>query len=582
MSGNKQCARRALVLVFGFLFLTASDTHALQEHETAGWYIGQFGVAAETARTRRQHEIFNQLKYASSRIPDSALLILKGDTGWRGYAIALPDENVVISENAINLAYQGVSDSMGDARMAFILGHELAHQSEQDFTNHIAAFSGKEQSRLRFDRELQADRLGFIYATVAGFDTQLLLGQPGRKGFIDYWTEATRPNTSSFKAAEVRTELLNRNLREANEKVELFKYGVRLAHFGRHDDAIQLLKDFKNRVPSYQVLSNLGYAYLQKARREMPDKLAYRFWFPTWLQNESGLRFESRAWYEEHNLPPRAQGYLNSALQYLVEATRINSTDLSSRLNLVVVYHFLGQPWKAMAIVDELTDIYQQTAIQSEHTIDSIKGLRALSLYLLDAEIDTFETAVNFFETLSKSSTVPDHVLYNYGRILKERQRSEAIDAPWSTLFTRFNRLPVDLQRALCLEVKTKACESMPDRPKKTFPFELPLQLGDDVDAPANRKLLGHWTDSGGARIGTTNARVFVAPGGDSILAIDNHVAMGTLVRHNITSTTHLKQIAGEPLVVYPLIDKEIWSYSSEWAVLVDSSRVIEIWINGR
>jgi len=43
------------------------------------------------------------------------------------WAIALPDGYIIIASQTLDICYKNVSKEIGDTRIAFILGHELAH-----------------------------------------------------------------------------------------------------------------------------------------------------------------------------------------------------------------------------------------------------------------------------------------------------------------------------------------------------------------------------------------------------------------------------------------------------------------------
>jgi Zn-dependent protease with chaperone function len=56
-------------------------------------------------------------------------------------AIAIPDGGIVVSQAVLDLCYR--DPQRGDDRLAFVLGHEIAHQLREDFS-HLRFFDALE------------------------------------------------------------------------------------------------------------------------------------------------------------------------------------------------------------------------------------------------------------------------------------------------------------------------------------------------------------------------------------------------------------------------------------------------------
>lgn len=594
---------RGSCLAFVFsLCVLGSLAHGLEKTKTAGWYLDVFGsvdACKEDADDRVQNNhikecvlaykgrvIFNKVKRASTGVPvDTDLFIVGSDAE---FAIALPDGNIVVSISAIKLAYQGVDEALGDARIAFILGHELAHQANRDFWIENFTFSGKrsqlpvpfiknsEQLAVRLQKESKADEAGFINASLAGFRTDRLISSTkGSQSFIEYWVNRTNAvGSKTHPEAGSRAELLRKRLAALEKKTELFKYGVRLAHFGRYDDARQLLLAFERDYPSREVLNNLGYVHLQTARQKMPQRLAYRFWFPTLLETNIGLnhRSDARSWITDTEMPDEAIELLEKASEYLQRAVKMDKKDIVSRANLVAVNLYLGKAGTARDLVDEMARIKPGDT--------RIMGLRALVLYHQDPE-ETWNRAKKILQPLSQLEHIELHIIYNYSRLMQERGRHEMASESWRYLASRLNEIPEGFQLAICKETIARECDQPPEVKASielgSF-WHSPLRHGADLDSAESRKRLHHWHDTKEIQIGTINTRILTSTQGDTMLALDSQVELAMIRNHPFESSQHLMEL-GKPSVRYPLASGEIWSYGSQWSALVDRGKVKEVWV---
>ena len=100
-------------------------------------YVEAYGLVQpqDNNYLERTYGIFNKLKRISGRASRSAklLVINSPDKPW---AIALADGNVVLSAGSLNIVYGENDLETGDAWMAFVLGHELAHLANRDMWHH--------------------------------------------------------------------------------------------------------------------------------------------------------------------------------------------------------------------------------------------------------------------------------------------------------------------------------------------------------------------------------------------------------------------------------------------------------------
>lgn len=151
----------------------------------------------------RAYAIFERVRAAADRNTKFPVPVLRiVDSPRDPWAIALPDGHIVLSKGAVEIAYRQATPEEGDARLAFVLGHELAHLAKNDFWHQQvyralmgdpgagslqklleqnADVAGADEKR-RLDeaqlKEWAADDWGFVYAATAGYRVETLLGVP--------------------------------------------------------------------------------------------------------------------------------------------------------------------------------------------------------------------------------------------------------------------------------------------------------------------------------------------------------------------------------------------------------------------
>ena len=104
---------------------------------SVSWWVQEFGEARPgDPLAERAAEVFDRLREA---IAIRADLTVVGPAG-APYAVALPDDHVVLTRDALDLCYRGAPAEAGDARLAFVVGHELTHLDRGHFW-HARAFT---------------------------------------------------------------------------------------------------------------------------------------------------------------------------------------------------------------------------------------------------------------------------------------------------------------------------------------------------------------------------------------------------------------------------------------------------------
>ena len=221
----------------------------------------------------------------------------------------------------------------------------------------------------RKKNELEADEIGFMLATFAGYKTNLLFGED-ENSFLEHWVEQTMSwNDTHHYPAEQRTEIIKHRLKEMRSKTERILYGLRLAHFERYEDAKNILRYVQqyDGVETSQVLNNLAYVYIQMARGEMDPSKAYRYWYPTLLESTTGI---PSARTKGMSL---ATKYLKMAVSLLEEALENNNENIVALINLAVAHMHLDKPLDARTAIERANEIVPGN--------QQIEGMRAVILY---------------------------------------------------------------------------------------------------------------------------------------------------------------------------------------------------------
>lgn len=572
------------------------------------FYIETFGSSdPQDARVARAERIFDRLRQVADKPSKYRLRLQVVNSLGDPWAIALPDGYVVLARRALDLIYRDATEAEDDARLAFVLGHELAHLVKNDFWHQevYQALAGEAsppaaglrallqtgadvpgsetEQRLNAIRlkEMQADDTGFLYAGLAGFAVDTLLGQPaaGRPDFFQQWMAQTQtPLDRQHPTPEDRAQLARTRLQRLNEKLEFFYYGVRLAHFGRYEDAEYFLREFQQVFAGREVFGNLGYLYLQRARRELPTALADRYCLPTVLDprtRAAALHPRGVEHGADDALPPLAREGLQEAIRYLKQAVEADAAYLPARLNLAVAYFYLGEIYEARATVEKA---YQWAPGDGE-----VQNLRALILYREGLISDMWPTALKLLEELAARPDAPVCASYNLAQILEERGREGKARAVWATLIPRLAALPPPYRAAVCRHmVDEAACRAgAATHQAKPLPWSLPVPLGLDLLADrdgANPPLAGwqrfafDWQKPG------MRGHVYIGPDGASVLELDGFVEMVVLRPKVPNAAVAMQACCGMPTEKRAVANGELWSYGPHWTVFVGDEHIKEVW----
>ena len=235
------------------------------------------------------HSVFNVLlrTWDSARVEPNLYVVKSSSGPW---AASLADGNILLSQSAINISKQ-YGKQYTEHLLAFILGHELAHQRAEDLWHQkflrLAGSQAPElQAQLLKDlkinpdsiadlerREAQADHDGLLIMSSVGYDPFKVIDH---KDFFTTWVEnlwqisCSEQNIAATvklacKKARTRALRTRTQLTTVATQNTLFELGIQAYVAGNYKQARQFFSAFGKEYPNSTIFTNIGLTYLQRA-----------------------------------------------------------------------------------------------------------------------------------------------------------------------------------------------------------------------------------------------------------------------------------------------------------------------------
>jgi tetratricopeptide (TPR) repeat protein len=435
--------------------------------------------------------VFERVKEVADKVASRRprLFIIK--TRSEPFAFALPDGSIVIHPKTLDICYTDVDKETGDQRTAFILGHELAHLANKDFM-HREAFqaleehgtgnskekirsyfkpSKQEKTREYKKKELMADKMGALYASMAGYDISGLLGKADH--FLSLWVNQSGIGNIydegvTHPSLENRLKFVRAQLLEVVEQIELFKAGVLLYQMGNYHDGIDAFFEFSKTYPSREVFNNIGACYFNLALKRLHlinEPVFYRFRISTTIEHATHAESLMQLRGDEHYLKdPLFSRYINKAEENFRLAVERDSQNKTSRCNIAAAFILEGEYARAQAECDHI--------LQTDPKNASALNNKAIAFYYYGKkhDVDTAQKAIQLLHEAHKM--YPGHVdiLYNLASLKEQRERLAGAKLYWEKYL---NRSPKDhYYKHICKKLKrtsspaaTKRFARVPDPP---------------------------------------------------------------------------------------------------------------------
>jgi len=489
-----------ILLIVPFLLTTSNSTR---------WWINQYGDYAKTAgkndsRVKWAFAVFERVKNVADKVQTRIprLFIINTNGSGRPFALALPDGGIIINLETLGICYGGKKPEEGedekkvkegDRWLAFILGHEIAHLAQKDFT-HQKAFLGQQghEDKKMWEedkkRELLADTNGALYAVMAGYDINTLFVRENK--FLRCWVEQAGIGSyydadPQHPAMQKRVEFIRIQLQSVVNKVELFRAGVLFLQMGKYTDGAAAFRKFSSFYPAREVFNNIGVCYLNLALRYLRLKFSddyFRFRLSTVIDYHTSAENISFRGEGDYLKDRDISICIEKAVFYFKEAAYRDRHDRSCRLNLAAALILKKNYAAVLAQCDFLLE-------KNPEDIDALNN-KAIALYYYDKEIYRRAPlkAIKLLENSHRLKSKNFEVLYNLAALSQERNQSDKANSLWKKYLNLPNIPRDNFYTHICKELKIK------EQPSPTQSARLPvvpkeIRLGEE-----SALLLEKWT----------------------------------------------------------------------------------------
>ncbi len=548
------------------------------------------------AKTALAHRIFQHLLRAGDRNRRVQPQLFIVGNRFQPWAVALPGGQIVLSRRALEIALTAPTPPEAEARLAFVLGHELAHLLKNDYwhqevyqmlagmpdaqdlrrllvqTSEVGQSDNTQGQAAVRAKEAQADDLGFLAVAVAGFAVHTLLADASRDrpDFFADWMRQTQTKLDPLHPApEQRAQLLRARLLELHDQVGLFHAAVQAAHFGRYAWAEPLLRAFARVFPSREVANNLGYVLLQQARGAMPPAVAYEYCLPTLLDHYTrALMFTVRD-PDAARLTLEVRTRLEEADTWFEQAATADPDYLPARLNAAITHYYQGHLLRSRLWLDEAGRIAPDDV--------QVRLLSELLLYLELKQNPLLNLELAPTQILRQSPASSACGRFNLARALQTSGQAAEALAQWEQLVPLRDQLAPVYRAAVCEEAHTVRCPPPPTTTAPPAPWPPPVLLGLDVRSGADSPLRD-WRSLPVPADQGLALTVYRHPEGHQALAVDHRIELASLSLADPVPAADFRARQGEPVWVQPGANGEVWAYGGDWTVVVRDNAIREIW----
>lgn len=359
-----------IIPIFTMALLSSTPLHVADDKGKADYWLKSYKEIKEGELRKRTAVVFKRVLAASDRRKGIEPRVHVIDYDGLPWAQSLEDGSIILTKKAVEFCIRNLDRDSGDARLAFVLGHELAHQLNADFWPYRFEASTKnnpEFSSVReFSRspaaikgmELEADQYGIIYAALAGFRTYIIGSK--ESNFFKEWFRATEPtlSTSNYEnpSLEQRVLAVTARLNDVSERIEFFHAGVITYHIGWYREAIALFNEFLKYYPGREVYHNIGTAHLKlalKKYRESRGMVSMPFYLS--IEDDPLTRADAIEVARNDDKTPSREfrENLEKAIEYLKKASESDPYYVLSKINLGAAYILDERYYNALSELED-------------------------------------------------------------------------------------------------------------------------------------------------------------------------------------------------------------------------------------
>lgn len=383
-------------LILLILICFPFSASASSDKGKADYWTGKYREVKEGTLYSKASEVFNRVLASADRrkgVEPRLYIINYSGLPW---AQSLEDGSIILTRRAVEFCYHDKDKEAGDARLAFVVGHELAHQFNGDFwpyrfaasTGNNPEFSGiKESARspeVIKTIELEADQYGAIYAALAGFRMDVVVSRD--VNFFEEWSRASYTAITGLcpdnPSVNQRAKAVTARLKEVSSRLELFHMGVIASGLGWYRESVGLFEEFLRYYPGREVYNNVGAAYLGRAMRN------YREWkgnsgLPFYLSTETDPVTRADSIEVGRSEESRSSGdfkvNLDKAIEYFTKASDSDPYYAIAKSNLGAAYILDEKYHKALSELDDAVKLNAKDA--------GIINNRAIAYFLLGSSL---------------------------------------------------------------------------------------------------------------------------------------------------------------------------------------------------
>lgn len=303
-------------------------------------------------------------------------------------ARSLVNGNVELSSETIKFCLSRGGDK-GRHLLAFILAHELAHQSNDDMWQYRFLNASQKDSIKKRDfftpslrnkqlkiqnDELNADRVAITKMTVAGFNPLVIIND---KTFFSDWDNSisqiqcksqngSTAGNGQCNEFESRYFHISEMLEYVARQSTLFRMGVQYLVVGDYVKARNYLETFSVDYPSSKVYESIGLSYLLQAyeiiKNKLPSDVRGQLLLPIYLTDRLEYDFHETIKNFSKEKSTRSNDTDNSVLNSKIEQVLLKAVhyfELSEKINKnnvvlfnrIVTYMLLKKPTLAYGLL---------------------------------------------------------------------------------------------------------------------------------------------------------------------------------------------------------------------------------------
>ena len=414
-------------------------------------------------RVKHVHDVFSVLLRTWDGPQLAPHLYIVESTGGP-WAASLADGNILMSRAAVELCFRAGPEKASHL-LAFILGHELAHQKADDLWHQkflrLAGRQTPETERLMLrglaldekvirdmeNREAQTDHDGLVMMASVGYDPFAVIDD---HDFFSRWVEHIWKTSCRLKGngkaiekacqrAATRAVRTRAQLKEAAVQSLLFDLGIQSYIAGQFERARYYFVRYGKRYPSRSVYTNIGITYLAQAiaieqKLAKTDAKRLLFYYPLALESQpfpGAQRAGGTRGGEYKRLQELKQAYIDEAVKSFNQAIRLDPQYRLNYIYLAMGYLLVDNTFMVRGVL--------QGQYEPRFKQDTLMQLLLHMTAAREGQVDTAEQALS--KMRDAEQVLRDEVLekalidyaihYNYTVLLEANNKRDEIEAVW-------------------------------------------------------------------------------------------------------------------------------------------------------